>query len=151
MKIFPLTIYVLLKPFIQILPSDSKKSLWDSRTTATLKKTLSSENLLNMAFLRCLLVINVNEQAWRPAWETGVFQCDQFSSFECHTRRQIKGVKVCSHENNWATKFSILLFKKYLIIFLICEQFKIIINISRHGTRWNNGFLVLWLRVFSRI
>jgi hypothetical protein len=36
MKIFPLTIYVLLKPFIQILPSDSKKSLWDSRTTATL-------------------------------------------------------------------------------------------------------------------
>jgi hypothetical protein len=35
MKIFPLTIYVLLKPFIQILPSDSKKSLWDSRTTAT--------------------------------------------------------------------------------------------------------------------
>jgi hypothetical protein len=34
MKIFPLTIYVLLKPFIQIL--DSKKSLWDSRTTATL-------------------------------------------------------------------------------------------------------------------
>jgi hypothetical protein len=36
MKIFPLTIYVLLKSFIQILPSDSKKSLWDSRTTATL-------------------------------------------------------------------------------------------------------------------
>jgi hypothetical protein len=36
MKIFPLTIYVLLNPFIQILPSDSKKSLWDSRTTATL-------------------------------------------------------------------------------------------------------------------
>jgi hypothetical protein len=36
MKIFPLTIYVLLKPFIQFLPSDSKKSLWDSRTTATL-------------------------------------------------------------------------------------------------------------------
>jgi hypothetical protein len=36
MKIFPLTIYVLLKPFIQILPSDSNKSLWDSRTTATL-------------------------------------------------------------------------------------------------------------------
>jgi hypothetical protein len=36
MKIFPLTIYVLLSPFIQILPSDSKKSLWDSRTTATL-------------------------------------------------------------------------------------------------------------------
>jgi hypothetical protein len=36
MKIFPLTIYVLLKPFIQILPSDSKKNLWDSRTTATL-------------------------------------------------------------------------------------------------------------------
>jgi hypothetical protein len=35
MNIFPLTIYVLLKPFIQI-PSDSKKSLWDSRTTATL-------------------------------------------------------------------------------------------------------------------
>jgi hypothetical protein len=27
MKIFPLTIYVLLKPFIQILPSDSKKKL----------------------------------------------------------------------------------------------------------------------------
>jgi hypothetical protein len=26
MKIFPLTIYVLLKPFIQILPSDSKKA-----------------------------------------------------------------------------------------------------------------------------
>jgi hypothetical protein len=39
MKIFPLTIYVLLKPFIQILPSDSKKSLWDSRTTATLETT----------------------------------------------------------------------------------------------------------------
>jgi hypothetical protein len=39
MKIFPLTIYVLLKPFIQILPSDSKKSLWDSRTTATLVST----------------------------------------------------------------------------------------------------------------
>jgi hypothetical protein len=39
MKIFPLTIYVLLKPFIQILPSDSKKSLWDSRTTATLSTT----------------------------------------------------------------------------------------------------------------
>jgi hypothetical protein len=36
MKIFPLTIYVLLKPFIQILPSDSKNNLWDSRTTATL-------------------------------------------------------------------------------------------------------------------
>jgi hypothetical protein len=36
MKIFPLTIYVLLKPFIQILPSDSKKSLWDSHTTAIL-------------------------------------------------------------------------------------------------------------------
>jgi hypothetical protein len=40
MKIFPLTIYVLLKPFIQILPSDSKKSLWDSRTTATLESHL---------------------------------------------------------------------------------------------------------------
>jgi hypothetical protein len=43
MKIFPLTIYVLLKPFIQILPSYSKKSLWDSRTTATLELY---ENLL---------------------------------------------------------------------------------------------------------
>jgi hypothetical protein len=40
MKIFPLTIYVLLKPFIQILPSDSKKSLWDSRTTATLASSV---------------------------------------------------------------------------------------------------------------
>jgi hypothetical protein len=46
MKIFPLTIYVLLKPFIQILPSDSKKSLWDSRTTATLVFLVSALNLL---------------------------------------------------------------------------------------------------------
>jgi hypothetical protein len=35
------------------------------KTTASalLGKTLSSENLLNMAFLRFLLVINVNERA----------------------------------------------------------------------------------------
>jgi hypothetical protein len=47
MKIFPLTIYVLLKPFIQILPSDSKKSLWDSRTTATfsLKAKIKTDDL----------------------------------------------------------------------------------------------------------
>jgi hypothetical protein len=39
------------------------------KTTAAalLETTLSSENLLNMAFLRFLLVINVNERAWRPA------------------------------------------------------------------------------------
>jgi hypothetical protein len=39
------------------------------KTTAAalLETTLSSENLLNMAFLRFLLVINVTERAWRPA------------------------------------------------------------------------------------
>jgi hypothetical protein len=42
------------------------------KTTAAalLETTLSSENLLNMAFLRFLtflLVIIVNERAWRPA------------------------------------------------------------------------------------
>jgi hypothetical protein len=35
----------LLKPFIQILPSDSKKSLWDSRTTATL--AVDSSKIMN--------------------------------------------------------------------------------------------------------
>jgi hypothetical protein len=45
MKIFPLTIYVLLKPFIQILPSDSKKSLWESRTTATFS-SMHNQNLV---------------------------------------------------------------------------------------------------------
>jgi hypothetical protein len=50
MKIFPLTIYVLLKPFIQILPSDSKKSLWDSRTTATLDVVHFSKNILSKNF-----------------------------------------------------------------------------------------------------
>jgi hypothetical protein len=34
-----------------------------------------------------------------------------------------------------------LLFKKYLIIFQIYEQFKIFFNILWHDTRWNNGFL----------
>jgi hypothetical protein len=39
------------------------------KTTAAalLETTLLSENLLNMVFLRFLLVINVNERAWRPA------------------------------------------------------------------------------------
>jgi hypothetical protein len=37
------------------------------KTTAAalLETMLSSENLLNMAFLRFLFVININEQAWR--------------------------------------------------------------------------------------
>jgi hypothetical protein len=51
MKIFPLTIYVLLKPFIQILPSDSKKSLWDSRTTATLIFTCFTKIMLSLMTL----------------------------------------------------------------------------------------------------
>jgi hypothetical protein len=42
MKIFPLTIYLLLFKFIQILPSDSKKSFWEYRTTATLIATTTS-------------------------------------------------------------------------------------------------------------
>jgi hypothetical protein len=50
MKIFPLTIYVLLKPFIQILPSDSKKSLWDSRTTAILASHKSGFSLDSLCF-----------------------------------------------------------------------------------------------------
>jgi hypothetical protein len=55
MKIFPLTIYVLLKPFIQILPSDSKKSLWDSRTTATLGTGVSDAKLYTLLLFDSLL------------------------------------------------------------------------------------------------
>jgi hypothetical protein len=42
------------------------------------KNTFSSENLLNLAFWRCFLVINLYIPAlesWRPAWWTGVYEC----------------------------------------------------------------------------
>jgi hypothetical protein len=61
MKIFPLTIYVLLKPFIQILPSDSKKSLWDSRTTATLGGAHMHVTQAAMSFKEMLMANSMPE------------------------------------------------------------------------------------------
>jgi hypothetical protein len=46
---------------------DESSAIFLNNSISVARKTLSSENLLNMAFLRFLLVINVNERAWRPA------------------------------------------------------------------------------------
>jgi hypothetical protein len=62
MKIFPLTIYVLHKPFIQILPSDSKKSLWDSRTTATLEEKIQIFFLIEHGTYWSLFLIPIGIQ-----------------------------------------------------------------------------------------
>jgi hypothetical protein len=73
MKIFPLTIYVLLKPFIQILPSDSKKSLWDSRTTATLVFLVSGDSIASNAKLGAYGETALNwlcKVQWPPALPT---------------------------------------------------------------------------------
>jgi hypothetical protein len=67
-----------------------------------------------------------------------------------HKKTNFKGVKVCTHKIIERLNFLFYCFKKYLIIFQIYEQFKIIFNISWHDTIWNNGFLVLWLRLYFR-
>jgi hypothetical protein len=46
---------------------DESSAIFLNNSIRVAKRTLSSQNLLNMAFLRFLLVFNVNERAWRPA------------------------------------------------------------------------------------